>query len=41
MIQTIKNIKSIIDEIQFELTLEDEGTFFLLYFCGIKNFESK
>ena len=28
MIQTIKNIKSIIDEIQFELTLEDEGTFF-------------
>ncbi len=28
MIQTIKNIKSIIEEVKFELTLEDKGTFF-------------
>ena len=41
MIQTIKRIRSIIEEVKFEITLEDEGTFFYDNFCSIKNFELK
>ena len=41
MIQTIKRIRSIIEEVKFELTLEEEGTFFYDNLCGIKNFELK
>ena len=39
MIQTIKRIRIIIEEVIFELTLEDEGTFFYDNLYGIKNFE--
>ena len=39
MLQTIKRIRSIIEEVKFELTLEDEGTFLYDNLYGIKNFE--
>ena len=39
MLQAIKRIRTIIEEVKFELTLEDEGTFFYDNLCGIKNFE--
>ena len=39
MLQAIKRIRTIIEGIKFELTLEDEGTFFYDNLCGIKNFE--
>ena len=39
MLQTIKRIRTIIEEVKFELTLEDEGTFYYDNLCGIKNFE--
>ena len=38
MLQTIKRIRWIIEEVKFELTFEDEGTFFYDNLCGIKNF---
>ena len=39
--QTIKRIRSIIEEVNFELTLEDEGTFFYDNLFGRKDFEIK
>ena len=39
MLQTIKRIRTIIEEVKFELTLENEETFFFDNLCGIKNFE--
>ena len=39
MLQTIKRIRIIIEEVKFELTLEDEGIFFYDNLCGLKNFE--
>ena len=36
MLQAIKRIRTIIEEVKFELTLEDEGTFFYDNFCGLK-----
>ena len=39
MILKIKRIRTIIEEVKRELTLEDEGLFFYDNLCGIKNFE--